>query len=99
MTSSRRAARARARTGSRSTHPIRIEPHHLEHRLVDIDACVQHLPGPPFVTEVGPRTYRGSWRPPPLHPYALREPRALAACRRDLFVDPGVRLHRVKTAR
>src|SRR6266545_5397989 len=51
---------------------IRIEHHHLEHRLVDIDACVQHLPGPPFVTEVGPRTYRGSWRPPPLHPHAVK---------------------------
>src|SRR6266540_1624826 len=48
---------------------LRVEHHRLKHPLVDIDACVQHLPGPPFVTEVGPRTYRGRWRPPPLHPH------------------------------
>src|SRR6266511_2325723 len=42
---------------------IGIEHRRLKHRLVNIDACVQHQPGPPFVTEVGPRTYRGSWRP------------------------------------
>src|SRR5262249_7984414 len=54
---------------------IRIEHHRLKHRLVDIESCVQHLPGPPFLTEVGPRTYRGSWRPPPLHPHASVEPR------------------------
>src|SRR5262249_62077234 len=50
---------------------IRIEHHRLEHRLVDIESCVQHLPGPPLVTEVGPRSYRGSRMPPPLHPHAL----------------------------
>src|SRR4051794_23751574 len=49
---------------------LRIEHHRLKHRLVDVESCVQHLLGPPFVTEVGPRNYRGSWRPPPLHPHA-----------------------------
>jgi hypothetical protein len=40
--------------------------------LVKIESCVQHLRGPPFATEVGPRTYRGSRRPPPLHPHGRR---------------------------
>src|SRR6266511_1239345 len=35
---------------------VPIEHHRPKDSLVDIDACVQHLPGPPFVTEVGPRT-------------------------------------------
>jgi hypothetical protein len=44
-----------------AAHPP--DPDRPKHRLLDIDACVQHPPGPPFLTEAGPRTYRGSRRP------------------------------------
>src|SRR6266540_206817 len=70
---------------------LRVEHHRLKHPLVDIDACVQHLPGPPFVTEVGPRTYRGRWRPPPLHPHGC-DPGGAPP-------EPGVRVHKLGPAR
>src|SRR5205823_2456583 len=35
---------------------VRIKHHRLKHRLLNINLCLQHLPGPPFLTEVGPRT-------------------------------------------
>jgi hypothetical protein len=80
-------ARGRARTGSRSAHPIpdRAPP---GTPLWIIDACVQHLPGPSFVAEVGPRTYRGSWSPR-LHSYGP----ALwgqAAARHDAMCGAGL---------
>jgi hypothetical protein len=32
---------------------FRIERHCLEHLLVNIESCVQHLPGPPFWMKLG----------------------------------------------
>jgi hypothetical protein len=47
------------RDGSKRLCPqlarLRIEHHRPEHTLVNIDPCVQHPVGPPFVIEVRPR--------------------------------------------
>src|SRR5712691_9584423 len=42
---------------------IRVEHHCLKNSLVKIGPCIQQSFGPPFVTEDGPRTYRGPEAP------------------------------------
>src|SRR5205823_799439 len=69
-----RASRAMARTGSRSARPSPDQAPPPETPDCEYRSLRTTSAGASLLEEVRPRTYRGPWRPPPLHPHEFCRP-------------------------